>query len=285
MELLGLLASRPIPHKLVVVITHRPELRPTWYAPRIVPISLNRISVEDAERIVADVVRESVLADSTLREVIARADGVPLYLEEITKCVLESMQAQAALAAASSDNAEPGGPSAAVPIAIPPTVRDSLVERIDRLGAGKPLLQLAATLGHSFSFALLDAVADLDSTALRTELDRLVALGLLRRSSDPPHESYIFHHSLIEDAAYESLLRSTRQALHKRAAEVLVAGIPDAAPSSESEPHLLARHYAPAGNANQPVAQSDLPAKRPLAPSAYAVDVAIFAIDIENPPS
>ncbi len=272
LELLGLMTSRPIADHLVVLVTHRPELKPTWYAQRVVPVTLNRVSLEDAERIVADVMREHPFAEATLREVLARADGVPLYLEEITKCVLESMQAQVSSSASSGSSVSPGSVRS-VPIVIPPTVRDSLVERIDRLGPGKPLLQLAATLGHTFSFALIHAVADLDPAALRSELDRLIGLGLLRRSTDPAHESYIFHHSLIEDAAYESLLRSSRQELHKRAAEALVAGVASAA---ESEPHLLARHYAAASMPRQAVAQWDLAGKRALSRSAYAEAEAIY---------
>ena len=191
-------------------------------------------------------------------EVIEKADGVPLFIEEITRAVVESSALQHADAL----------PRSHVRLAIPATVRDSLEARLDRLGSDRGLVQLAAMLGRTFQFELLHSLMhSTPALSLRPQLDRLVKAGLLFRAGTPPDETYGFKHALIQDAAYESLLKSTRQHRHRQIAHTLTTQFPE---SAAAQPELLARHCAGGG---MPQAASDAwsrAAEAAIARSAYA---------------
>ena len=177
------------------------------------------------------------LAASIRQDIIERTDGIPLFVEEMTKAVLEAESQRAA------EHSAAAIPSTAV--AVPATLHASLMARLDRLGGpAKEIVQIGSALGREFSHAVLAAVARKPEVDLGATLDRLVAAGLLFRQGAPPHANYLFKHALIQDAAYGTLLREPRRALHARIAETLESGFADIA---ENQPELLARHCAEAG--------------------------------------
>jgi predicted ATPase len=178
-----------------------------------------------------------------VEQVVARTDGVPLFVEELTKMVLES-----GLLQEREDRYELTGPLP--PLAIPTTLHDSLMARLDRLAMVKGLAQLGATLGREFAYELLQAVAPWDEATLRWGLQQLVAAEFLYQQGLPPQATYVFKHALIQEAAYQALLRSTRQQYHQRIAQVLEGRFPHIC---ETQPELLAHHYTEAGLREQAI--------------------------------
>jgi predicted ATPase len=172
-----------------------------------------------------------------LQQIIAKTDGVPLFVEEMTKAILEAGQ----LTAIEGHYALTGSFST---FAIPATLQDSLMARLDRLMTGKVIAQLGATIGRQFSYALLQMVTQLNDRTLHEELHRLVEAELLYQRGVPPQAMYTFKHALIQDAAYASLLKSTRQQYHQRIAQVLETRFPEL---TDTQPELVAHHYTEAG--------------------------------------
>jgi predicted ATPase len=180
--------------------------------------------------------RRQAAAREHRQDILERTDGVPLFVEELTKAVLEAEGEQTINHIA-----------AAIPaptLAVPPSLHASLMARLDRLGAAKEVAQMGAAIGREFSHALLAAVARKPELDIRSALDRLVTAGLLFRQGTPPHATYLFKHALVQDAAYGTLLREPRRALHARIAETIESRFADVA---ESQPELLARHSSEAG--------------------------------------
>jgi predicted ATPase len=169
------------------------------------------------------------------QDIIERTDGIPLFIEEMTKAVLDAESHSAA------EHMVAAVPSSA--LAVPASLHASLMARLDRLGAAKEVAQIGAVIGREFSQALLAAVASQKEAELNSSLDRLVAAGLLFRQGVSPYASYLFKHALVQDAAYGTLLREPRRALHKRIAETVESAFPAIA---DSQPELLARHYSDA---------------------------------------
>jgi class 3 adenylate cyclase/tetratricopeptide (TPR) repeat protein len=217
--------------RLLMVITHRPSYVPPWSGPPyVIPVVLNRLSRGQS----AELVRAtggSRLPDAVVDRILARAEGVPFYVEELTKSVVE--MGSAAGGAGAGD-------------LIPPTLQALLIARLDRLGAAKDTAQVGAVLGREFSYDLLKAVADSAAAEIDNNLDRLVESELIYRRGAVPAASYIFKHALVQDTAYETLLLRRRQQLHARVAEILERDFPDV---MRAEPETLAHHYARAGNA------------------------------------
>ena len=182
------------------------------------------------------VIGNNALPASARQDIIERTDGIPLFVEEMTKAVLEAESQGAA------ERAVAGIPSSS--IAVPASLHASLMARLDRLGPAKEVAQIGAVIGREFSHALLAAVANKPEAELQSTLDRLVAAGLLFRQGVPPHATYLFKHALVQDAAYSTLLRELRRALHARIAETLESQF---AEITESQPELLARHCTEAG--------------------------------------
>jgi predicted ATPase len=197
---------------------------------------LNRLGERDIDVMIDSVVGTKLLPTNVRQEIIERTDGIPLFAEEMTKAVLEAKSEEAAQRTA-----------AAIPsprLAVPASLQASLMARLDRLGSAKQIAQVGATIGREFSHAVLSAVAAKPDPELASALDRLIATGLLFRQGVPPHASYLFKHALVQDAAYGTLLRDPRRALHARIADALENKF---AEISDSQPELLARHYAEAG--------------------------------------
>jgi tetratricopeptide (TPR) repeat protein len=200
-----------------------------------------------------------VLPPEVLQQVLKKADGIPLYVEEIMKALLGS-----GLVRRKDGRLELVGVLAAD--AIPATVQDSLMARLDQLSPGKAVAQLAATLGRDFSYDMLRAISSMEEDTLVRELRRMEEAGLLVRQGQAPHTVYSFKHALIQDAAYQSLLRGTRQRYHERIVQVLTRRFPEIA---ETQPELLAHHYTGAGLAEQAVGQWQRASRQATARSAF----------------
>ena len=225
LDLLQALAERGAQAPLLILATARPEFRPPWSlrSHRSV-ISLSPLDRAQVRRMVGEIAEGHALSSDIVDGVGERTGGVPLFVEEVTRLLLERGQ--------------PGGLQA-----IPPTLQQSLAARLDRLGEAREVVQIGAVLGRDFTYALLRAVGGIDDPALQSALDRLADADLLISEGTGSQGNYRFKHALIQDAAYESLLKSSRRALHRRAAEILV-GQPEPA---AAEPEVIAHHFTQAG--------------------------------------
>jgi class 3 adenylate cyclase/predicted ATPase len=238
LEWLSLLVDQGPTARILALCTCRPEFTPPWTGrSHCTQVTLTRLPQHQATALTYQVAQGKVLPAGVVAQIVAKTDGVPLFVEELTKTVLESglLLEQAAHYVLT-------GPLP--PLAIPVTLHDALLARLDRLGTAKGLAQLGATLGREFSYALLHAVAPWDEATVRQELQRLVEAELLYQRGLPPQATYVFKHALIQDAAYQSLLRSARQQQHQHIAEVVEARFPEIC---EAQPELLAHHYTEAG--------------------------------------
>jgi predicted ATPase len=244
LELLNLLIDQTPTASVLVLLTCRPHFQPAWHhRSYITEMTLNHLSHTQVEQIVTCVTNERTLPQEVLTQIVEKTDGVPLFVEEMTKAILES----GSLKEVNSHYQLIGS---LLTLAIPATLQDSLMARLDRLMTAKVVAQLGATIGRQFSYALLQAVSQLDEVMLQHELGRLVEAEIVYHRGVPPQATYTFKHALIQDAAYESLLKSTRQHYHQRIAQVLEAQFPETA---EAQPELLAHHCTEAGLNEQAV--------------------------------
>ena len=222
---------------MLLAITYRPEFEPPWIGrPYVTALNLNRLGDREIAAMINRVAGNKALPESIRQDIIERTDGIPLFVEEMTKAVLEAQgedTIERTVAAAPSPS-----------VNVPASLHASLMARLDRLGAAKEVAQIGAAIGREFTHALLAAVVRKPEHELGSALDRIVRAGLLFRQGAPPHASYLFKHALIQDAAYGTLLREPRHALHARIAETLERGFPDVA---ENQPEILARHCTEAG--------------------------------------
>jgi tetratricopeptide (TPR) repeat protein len=229
-------------------------------------MTINRLTKREAGAMIDGVVGNKLLPASIRQDIIERTDGIPLFVEELTKAVLETESVGEAKRTA-----------AAVPspiLAVPASLHASLMSRLDRLGPAKELGQIGAAIGREFSHALLAAVARKPEAQLQSSLDRLIDAGLLFRQGVPPHSTYLFKHALVQDAAYGTLLREPRRALHARIANVLESQFTEIA---ESQPELRARHCAEAGLIEKAVGLWGKAGQRSLEQSALAEAIEQFA--------
>ncbi len=230
LEVLNLVIDQAPTARLYVLLTFRPEFSPPWgNHSHISQLTLNRLGRSEVEAMVALVAAGTPLPTEVVEQIRLKTDGVPLFVEELTKTVIESVGAQHA---------------APVPLAIPATLQDSLMARLDRLGPAKEIAQLSATLGREFSYELLHVVSPLDEAGLQQGLKQLVTAELLYQRGLEPQARYLFKHALIQDTAYQSLLKSRRQQLHQQIAHVLEERFPE---TKETQPEFLAHHYSEAG--------------------------------------
>jgi class 3 adenylate cyclase len=215
LELLELLLDHVPTAPLLLVLTARPEFRPSW-TPRsyVTQLTLMRLSRHQSEEMVVRVTGGKPVPAEVQAQIVAKTDGIPLFVEELAKTVLESSLVQEVTGRYVLTGPLP-------PLAIPATLQDALMARLDRLAVVKEVAQLGAVLGREFAYELLQAVAPPDEATLQQALARLVEAELLYQRGLPPQATYIFKHALIQDAAYQSLLKSTRQQLHRRIAQVL----------------------------------------------------------------
>ncbi len=237
LEVLGRIVDRIKTLRALLIVTFRPEFNAPWVGqPHVTSLTLNRLGEREATAIIARLVGNKALPTDVLAEIVERTDGIPLFVEEMTKAVLEAESEGAArrtLAAV---------PSSA--LAVPASLHASLMARLDRLGPAKEVAQIGSAIGREFSHALLASMVRKPEAELGSALDRLVQAGLLFRQGLPPQASYLFKHALVQYAAYGTLLREPRRALHARIAETLESRF---AETAESEPEILAHHCTEAG--------------------------------------
>jgi class 3 adenylate cyclase/predicted ATPase len=236
-ELFGLIVARIRRLPALLVITSRPEFVCPWSGPQLTPLVLNRLTARAATTLVEGLALGKPLPPVVVAQIVAQADGIPLFLEELSKTVLESGVLQD-----TGGGLDPAGPMPAVKI--PTSLHDSLMARLDRLAAVKEVAQIGAVIGREFTYKLLGAVAPFDDRALQQALVQLVDAGIIFCSGAPPEATYTFKHALVRDAAYGALLRLNRRALHARVAEAYEA---HRSAEAEQQPELVAHHYSGAG--------------------------------------
>jgi predicted ATPase/DNA-binding response OmpR family regulator/class 3 adenylate cyclase len=224
--------------RIFLLISFRPEFFPQWLdEPHVTMLRLERLGREQTEAIISDVAGHKALPPEMSAQIISKTDGVPLFVEELTKAVLESGVFQDADNRLISVGSVP-------PLAIPTTLLDLLTARLDRLGPVKEIAQIGAAIGREFSYRLLAAVAPISGPPLQAALAQLAAPELIFARGEPPDSTYVFRHALVQDAAYDTLVRSKRQQLHGRIAGAIEEGFPE---TVETQPEVLAHHLVQAG--------------------------------------
>jgi tetratricopeptide (TPR) repeat protein len=267
LEFLTLLLDQGPIARLLTLMTCRPEFTVPWgFRAHCTSLTLPRLSQAQVPEMIGRVAGNQVLPPEIVEQIAAKTDGVPLFIEELTKMVLESDLLQG------SENRAPLS-APLLPLVIPATLQDSLMARLDRLGPVKAVAQWGATIGRTFAYDLLRAVADLDEADLQQGLRQLVEVELVYQQGIPPQAAYTFKHALIQDAAVQSLLRSTRQQYHQRIAQVMEAQFADVV---ETQPELLAHHYTEAGLSAQALPYYRQAGTKAVARSAHREAVVLF---------
>jgi class 3 adenylate cyclase/tetratricopeptide (TPR) repeat protein len=246
-ELLDLMIDRVRRLPVMLMVTYRPEFQASWAGqPHVTTLALNRLDDREVETLVRGLAGNMPLGGEVVAEIAERTDGVPLFVEELTKAVLERGDQEDRVAGVLS-----GSPVAA--LAVPATLHASLISRLDRIGpAARETAQVGAVLGREFGYELIERVAQRPAAELQAVLGQLSDAGLLFCRGAPPHSSYLFKHALVQDVAYGTMLRIRRQELHARVAEVLERDFADLA---ERQPELLAHHLQAARNNQRAVEQ------------------------------
>jgi predicted ATPase/class 3 adenylate cyclase len=266
-ELLDLTVERVRSLPVLLIVTFRLEFEPPWAGqPQVTMLALNRLDRHDRADLVEQIAGGKALPDEVVTQIVDRTDGVPLFVEELTKSVLESGLLREEADSYVLDGVLPA-------LAIPASLHDSLMARLDRLASVRRVAQTGAAIGREFSYTLLHAVSRLPEDELQAALGSLVASGLVFQRGMPPNAVYAFKHALVQDAAHSSLLRSARQQLHAQIAYALEAHSPELI---DSQPELFAQHYAEAGLVEQSVDFWGKAGRRSTARSAMAEAVAQF---------
>jgi class 3 adenylate cyclase len=221
----------------LLIVTFRPDFNAPWVGQsHVMFLALNRLGEREAAAIITHLVGNKELPADVMAEIVERTDGIPLFVEEMTKAVLEA-----------ESEGEARRTTAAIPssvVAVPASLHASLMARLDRLGPAKEVAQIGSAIGREFSHTLLASVVRKPEPELGSALEHLISSGLLFRQGVPPHATYLFKHALVQDAAYGTLLREPRRILHARIAETLETQFAEIV---ENQPELLARHYTEAG--------------------------------------
>jgi class 3 adenylate cyclase/tetratricopeptide (TPR) repeat protein len=246
--------------RLLMLVTARPDFAPPWQTrPHSTLLTLGRLGRAECAELVAGVAASHGVSPETVAAIVAKTDGVPLFVEELTKSVIES---------AGEDSA-----------AVPATLKDSLMARLDRLGAAREVAQIAAVVGRQFPFAILDAVVPRGGAALEATLASLVAAGILLPEGRGLERGFSFKHALVRDAAYESLLLARRREWHERTARTVEQRFPELA---ASEPEVLAYHFGEAGLADSACDYRMRAGDHAVSRSAYQEAVAHFSAGLKS---
>ncbi len=236
-ELLGRIVRRVAGLRAMVIANFRPEFAPPWLGlGHVTMLTLNQLGQRQVNELIETTAAGVTLPEAVIEQIIAKAQGVPLFVEEITRSVLTS-----GLLEERDGQYHPA--DAGKPFVIPATLQDSLVARLDRLGPAKDVALAASIIGREFSFELVEALLPLNRLPLASALERLVESDIAERRGDPPTAIYSFKHALLRDAAYQTILKSRKRELHRRVAETLEARFPEVA---QNEPEVLAHHYTEA---------------------------------------
>jgi DNA-binding winged helix-turn-helix (wHTH) protein/tetratricopeptide (TPR) repeat protein len=229
---------------VLLIVTYRPEFSPPWLGQsHVTAVTLNRLGRQSNAALVRQIAGGKDLPPRVMEQIVARTDGVPLFIEEVTKSVLES-----GILREEGDAYVLDGPSPVV--AVPSSLQASLIARLDRIAAARYVVQTGAALGREFRYAVVKAVTQLADSELEALLDQIVASELVHQRGDPPHALYAFKHALVQDAAYETIPKSERAGMHRRIVEVIEQQFPDLA---LHHPDVLARHCAEAGLAEKAI--------------------------------
>ena len=272
LELLGLVLDQVPTARMLTLLTCRPEFLPPWASrSHLTQVTLTRLGRPQVGAMITSLTGGKALPAAVVEHVVAKTDGVPLFVEELVKMIVES-----GLVREEGDHYELTGPLP--PLAIPSTLHDSLMARLDRLATVKEVAQLGATLGRTFAYELLQAVSPLDEATLQHGLRQLVEAELVYQRGVPPQAAYMFKHALIQEAAYQSLLRSTRQQYHQRIAQALEARFPALV---ERQPELVAQHYTVAGLTDQAIPYWQRAGQHASERSAYLGAISHFTTGIE----
>jgi len=258
--LLSLLLEQIPLMPVLVLLTCRPTFQPPWpFRSYLTPLALNRLSRDHVVQMIAHAAVGTPLPDEVTQEVLNKSDGVPLFVEELMKLILEAKVVH-------QENGQYVLSKSLTDLAIPSTLQDLLMARLDRLGPALGVLQLGSMLGREFPYNMLQAVAPLEEAELQQGLTRLREAELLHQQGLPPHSTYLFKHALLQEAAYQSMLKRRRRQYHQRIAHVLEAQFPAIA---EQQPELLARHYTEAERPSQAVAYWQKAGQAALSRLAY----------------
>jgi class 3 adenylate cyclase/predicted ATPase len=234
-EALGRAVDRVATLRVLLIVTFRPEFKAPWIGrSHVAALTINRLTRREIDAMIDRVVGNTLLPANIRLDIIERSDGIPLFVEEMTKAVLE---------AGGEGVAQRTGAAVPSPLAVPASLHASLVARLDRLGPAKEVAQIGSAIGREFSHALLAAVVRKSEAELGAALDRLIGAGLLFRQGFPPHASYLFNHALVQDAAYSTLLREPRRALHAHIAQTLESQFLEIA---NTRPEIVAHHFTEA---------------------------------------
>jgi len=238
-EALDLIVDRIASLRVLLIITFRPGFSPAWVGrPHVTDLSLGRLSSQQGAEVIAQVAGGKALPREIVDQIVDRTDGVPLFIEELTKSVVES-----GLLTDVGDHYTLTGGAAASALAIPTTLHASLLARLDRLASAREVAQIVAALGRQFSHELISAVAQMPQQKVDDALAQLVNAELIFCRGTPPNAQYTFKHALVQDAAYQTVLRSKRQEYHDRIARTLEERFPEV---TEAQPHIVAHHYTEA---------------------------------------
>jgi class 3 adenylate cyclase/predicted ATPase len=272
LELLGMVVKLIETSPVLLIVTFRPEFEPPWIGrSHVTALTINRLAQRNIAAMIDHIAGNKLLAADIRQDIIERTDGIPLFVEEMTKTVLEAgSEGEVELTAA-------GVPLPTSPV--PASLHASLMARLDRLGPAKRVAQVGAAIGREFSHALLTAVIGRPEPEVNSALDRIVQSGLLFRQGVPPHATYLFKHALVQDAAYGTLLREARRSLHARIAEVFENVFPEIA---SNRPELIARHCAEAGLIEKAARFWGLAGQRSLDRSALIEAVGQFTFALEQ---
>ncbi len=272
LELLTLTVARASTLPLLLLVTARPEFTPPWPGEaHVTTLPLARLGRREGATLVERSAGGKALPAEILEQILARTDGVPLFLEELTKTIIESGLLREEDGHYALDGALP-------PLAIPTTLYDSLMARLDRLAPVREVAQIGAAIGREFSYPLLSAVAQQPDDRLKEALDRLVGSELVFGRGEVPDAVYTFKHALVQEAAYASLLRERRRQLHGRIAQALEGEFAEVA---ETQPELVAHHYATAGLPTPAIDHYRRAAERAMAASADADAIAHLTKGLE----
>jgi predicted ATPase len=259
--MLGLVLEQTPTVPMLHVLTYRPEFTPPWPTrSHMTPITLNRLERPQVEALIMHLAGGKPLPAEVVQHIVAKTDGVPLYVEELTKMLLQS-----ALLREDAEQYVLTGPLRSV--AIPDTLQDALMARLDQLHTAKEVAQVGAVLGREFPYAMLQALAPQDEATVQAGLAQLVGAELLYQRGRPPRATYRFKHALIQDAAYASLLKSTRQRLHQQIVQLYETRFPEVV---ATQPEVVARHCTAAGLSEPAIGYWQRAGQRALQDSAHA---------------
>ena len=264
LELLTLTIERIHALPILLIITSRPDYQPPWTGqPHVTMLTLNRLSQRERAKLIGNIAGGKSLPQQLLDQIVDRTDGVPLFVEELTKAVLESEHLE-----------DLSDKNPAQPLAIPSTLQASLMSRVDRLGSAREVLQIGAAIGREFSYEVLAAVAGLPDPVLQDALIRLTEAELVFLRGTPPNAVYIFKHALVQDSTYSTMLRAQRQQLHSAIASVLEKRFPDIV---KTTPEVIAQQFERAGQNLKAIEYSRKAADRDLRRFAMQESIAHYS--------